>query len=76
MIYQTSITAKIGRLDVVMVPIDGAMTLSLGGMAKIISRVALQHHSTDACAGLGDASRSDRSRWVTDLGPIISIAMN
>jgi len=31
--------AKIGRLDVVMVPIDGAMTLSLGGMAKIIKRL-------------------------------------
>jgi L-ascorbate metabolism protein UlaG (beta-lactamase superfamily) len=31
--------AKIGRLDVVMVPIDGAMTLSLGGMAEIVSRL-------------------------------------
>lgn len=31
--------AKIGRLDVVMVPVDGAMTLSLGGMAEIVSRL-------------------------------------
>lgn len=31
--------AKIGRLDVVMVPIDGAMTLSLGGMAKTVKRL-------------------------------------
>ncbi len=31
--------AKIGRLDVVMVPIDGAMTLSLGGMTKIVKRL-------------------------------------
>ena len=30
---------KIGRLDVVMVPIDGAMTLSLGGMTKIVKRL-------------------------------------
>lgn len=41
--------AKIGRLDVVMVPIDGAMTLSLGGMAKIVkrlrSRVILPMHT-------------------------------
>jgi L-ascorbate metabolism protein UlaG (beta-lactamase superfamily) len=41
--------AKIGRLDVVMVPIDGAMTLSLGGMAKIVkrlrSRVILPMHA-------------------------------
>ena len=31
--------AKIGRLDVVMVPIDGAMTLSLGGMSEIMKRL-------------------------------------
>lgn len=31
--------ANIGRLDVVMVPIDGAMTLSLGGMAEIMKRM-------------------------------------
>ncbi len=31
--------AKIGRLDVVMVPIDGAMTLSLGGMAEVVERL-------------------------------------
>lgn len=31
--------ANIGRLDVVMVPIDGAMTLSLIGMADIVKRM-------------------------------------
>jgi L-ascorbate metabolism protein UlaG (beta-lactamase superfamily) len=31
--------AKIGRLDVVMIPIDGAMTLSLDGMADIVERL-------------------------------------
>ncbi|MBL4645275.1 MAG: MBL fold metallo-hydrolase [Rhizobiales bacterium] len=31
--------AQIGRLDVVMVPIDGALTLSLGGMAEILKRL-------------------------------------
>ncbi|HMB48835.1 MAG TPA: MBL fold metallo-hydrolase [Afifellaceae bacterium] len=31
--------AKIGRLDVVMVPIDGAMTLTLNGMSEIVSRL-------------------------------------
>lgn len=31
--------ANIGRLDVVMVPIDGAMTLSLVGMADIVKRM-------------------------------------
>ncbi|MFK5979658.1 MAG: MBL fold metallo-hydrolase [Rhizobiaceae bacterium] len=31
--------AKIGRLDVVMVPIDGAMTMSLGGMSEIVKRL-------------------------------------
>ncbi len=31
--------ARIGRLDIVMVPIDGAMTQSLGGMAKIVKRL-------------------------------------
>ncbi len=31
--------AKIGRLDVVMVPIDGAMTLTLEGMSKIVERL-------------------------------------
>ncbi|MEP0519869.1 MAG: MBL fold metallo-hydrolase [Hyphomicrobiales bacterium] len=31
--------ANIGRLDVVMVPIDGAMTLSLVGMAEIVKRM-------------------------------------
>jgi L-ascorbate metabolism protein UlaG (beta-lactamase superfamily) len=31
--------ARIGRLDVVMVPIDGAMTLSLGGMSEIVKRL-------------------------------------
>lgn len=31
--------ANIGRLDVVMVPIDGAMTQSLAGMAEIVKRL-------------------------------------
>lgn len=31
--------AQIGRLDVVMVPIDGAMTLSLGGMSELVKRL-------------------------------------
>lgn len=31
--------ANIGRLDVIMVPIDGAMTLSLVGMADIVKRM-------------------------------------
>ncbi|MEM1045101.1 MAG: MBL fold metallo-hydrolase [Pseudomonadota bacterium] len=31
--------AQIGRLDVVMVPIDGGLTLSLDGMAEIIDRL-------------------------------------
>nr|WP_306265216.1 MBL fold metallo-hydrolase [Pararhizobium sp. IMCC3301] len=31
--------ANIGRLDVVMVPIDGAMTLSLPGMVEIVKRL-------------------------------------
>jgi len=56
--------AKIGRLDVVMVPIDGAMTLSLGGMTKIMkrlrSRIILPMHARgwatpgDFIAMLGD----------------------
>jgi len=56
--------AKIGRLDIVMVPIDGAMTLSLGGMAKIVqrlrSRIILPMHArgwatpADFIALLGD----------------------
>ncbi len=31
--------AQIGRLDVIMVPIDGALTLSLGGIAEILKRL-------------------------------------
>ncbi len=56
--------AKIGRLDVVMVPIDGAMTLNLGSMATIVKRlrssVILPMHargwatSADFIAMLGD----------------------
>ena len=41
--------AKIGRLDVVMVPVDGSYTMSQAGMVELLKRVAGQRHPAHAC---------------------------
>lgn len=62
--------AAIGRLDIVMVPVDGGLTLSIDGMSEITDRlqssIVLPMHRfrtpiADFVSGLGDAFQVDYS---------------